>query len=140
NHIDIHAEAEKLAVFDARLQLLGLHGTLQLNGNIDLQRSDGMPLTGNIHATWDKAASLLLPALQSGKIRANLASKNSENAAPIWQWSLESEPQSVHGKGEFVTNGSHIENWLLRGNIHLQGSGKATGNVLSGTLGAPHWQ
>ncbi|MDX8392811.1 MAG: hypothetical protein R8K53_09670, partial [Mariprofundaceae bacterium] len=46
NHIDIHAEAEKLAVFDARLQLLGLHGTLQLNGNIDLQRSDGMPLTG----------------------------------------------------------------------------------------------
>jgi len=140
NHIEIHAAAAKLTLFDSRLQLLGLGGELQLGGDIQLRRSDGMPLSGDIHATWDQAATLLLPALKSGNIRADIVSKNIEKSAPIWQWNIESEPQSITGNGKLVPNGMRIEDWLLRGKISLQGSGKADGNVLSGTLGAPRWQ
>jgi len=140
NNVEIRIAAEKLALFDSSLQLLGLGGELQLGGDMQLRRSDGMPLNGDIHATWNQAATLLFPALKSGNIRADIASKNIENPTPIWQWNIESEPQSITGKGKLVPNGMHLEDWLLRGNIRLQGSDKADGNVLSGTLGAPRWQ
>jgi len=140
NGANIQADAGKLAAFDPGLQLLALKGELQLNGTLQLRLADGMPLQGDIQATWNQAATLLLPVLQSGTVHASLLSKNDEKFAPMWMWEIKSTPQSITGKGKIVTNGTNIENWLLRGNIHLKGDEKPDGNILSGTLGTPRWQ
>jgi len=140
SNINIRADAAKLSVLDARLQLLGLKGQLQLGGNMQLRRTDAMPLSGDIHAAWKQAATLLLPTLKSGSIDASLVSKEVGKPAPVWNWQINSTTHIISGKGKLIPNGAQLTDWLLHGNIHLKGRGINGDNILSGTLGAPHWQ
>jgi len=134
--IDLTADAGSLSRFDSRLLLLGLSGSLALRGHILLQADNGLPLDGHVELGWSNPASTLLPAgMQQLHIRLNSAEAE---GARIWNWKIESQPEGMAGEGKIMAGGSDIRQWLLRGK--LRSAKDVPEMVLSGTLGAPHWQ
>ena len=134
--VAIIADTSKLARFDSRLLLLGLQGEMSLNGDMRLQADNGLPLDGVMKLVWNNPSSILLPAgPESIRLEINIAEAEGAN---MWNWQLSSEPEGMGGKGKVTATSADIQQWLLRGNIRL--AKDQPDMVLSGTLGAPHWQ
>lgn len=134
--IRLHADAASLHRFDSRLLLLGLSGMLELKGYTLIQADSGLPLDGAVDINWSKPSSNLLPpGMEQIKLRLNATDAEGLN---VWSWKIESTPDVVTGEGRIVTNGADSRQWLLHGK--LRSAKDAADIMLSGTLGAPHWQ
>jgi len=133
---EIRADASTLSRFDTRLLLLGLQGNVKLHGRMQLQATDGLPLDGDIHLVWNKPSSTLLPP-GLDQIRLTLAAADAQGEK-IWNWKLTSQPEMIVGQGKVMAGGPDIRQWLLRGTLRTATDQPEL--VLSGTLGAPHWQ
>lgn len=134
--IEMTADAGSLSRFDSRLLLLGLSGSLALQGHMLLQADNGLPLDGHVDLNWSNPVSTLLPAgMQQLHIRINAADAD---GARIWNWKIESQPEGPAGEGKIMAGSADIRQWLLRGK--LRSAKDAPEMVLSGTLGTPRWQ
>ncbi|MDQ6971789.1 MAG: hypothetical protein Q9M30_04000 [Mariprofundaceae bacterium] len=130
------ADAGSLAHFDSRLILLGLKGGLSLKGELVLQAADGLPVDGDLKLEWAHPSSTMLPA-GADHIQLSLATTDAEGDK-VWSWKIISQPEGLGGEGKLMAGSPDIRQWLLRGTMRMVKS--QPDSILSGTLGAPHWQ
>jgi len=134
--VTIIADASKLTRFDSRLLLLGLQGEMALKGHALLQATNGLPLDGDVNLLWNKPSSTLLTAGMDS-IEVNLAASETQGAKE-WSWQIGGQPEIISGKGKIMSGGMDIRQWQLHGSLRTAKDKPEL--VLSGTLGAPHWQ
>jgi hypothetical protein len=95
-----------------------------------------MPLDGDVSLLWNKPLSTLLPA-GSDNIKLDIAASEAQGMK-VWSWQVGSQPEGIGGQGKIMAAGTNINQWQLRGTLRTAKDKPEL--VLSGTLGAPHWQ
>ncbi len=135
-NVMVIADATKLASFDSRLLLLGLQGEIILKGHTLLEATVGLPLDGDVNLLWNKPSSTFLPTGMDN-IELSLTASGALGAK-AWSWQIGSQPEMIGGQGKVMSGAADIRQWQLRGNMRL--SKDHPERILSGTVGAPHWQ
>jgi len=134
--VAVQTSAASLSRLDPRLLLLGLQGNLKLQGHMQLQAVDGLPLNGDMTLVWNNPSSTLLPSGMH-QLRLTLTSTDMQSGS-MWIWKLASQPDDILGRGTIMGEGPDIRQWLLSGSLRT--ARDSPDLILSGSLGALHWQ
>jgi len=129
-----------------------LSGLVQIEGDIIIAQDTGLPVSGNIHATWNKAmAGLSTPEFTLGDYQIDLHS--TEQSEQPWQWKIAGgDGVAIQASGTVLPNHRDAQYWPIQGIVETQvgntnpsltmmmqtmmGSNQAKLS-LSGSLGAP---